>query len=253
MSVRTDAGTAGRAADASLLDRLRASTLALDVAIVERRLARPRAHPARRAGALVRRGVHLAADPQGLHRAVRGLPAVLLLDPEAVDEPRGNLGVGACGSRPSSGRCSPRRFSSCSLASSSTGGSPCVSGLLLRNEPVRRQVVAAGAGLPAPARREPRRDAAPAPRARPALTRRLGGVRALVRVAARHARRRRSPALACSCSPGRLSGATEFFRMASSLQWSSRRSAFPGSPSSRCGRTARRARPRGFPSRRPRT
>ncbi len=62
-----------------------------------------------------------------------------------------------------------------------------------RDQPLRRQVVAAGTGLHAAARGEPRRDAPAAPRARAWNPGRLGSVRARLRVRRRLASGRRFP------------------------------------------------------------
>ena len=201
MSLSTDAGTAVRPADASWLERLRASTLALDVGIVGAvslvlGLVRLGAPALWFDEAYTWRQVHKGyiAQFEGYQpfyywiekpwTALAGTSEWALAVPVRR---RGDARFGAS-----------RRARSQALRPADRPGERSPS----CDEPVRRQVVAAGAGLPAPARREPRCDAAPASRARPALTRRLGGLRALVCVAARHARRRGSPALACSCSPG---------------------------------------------------
>ena len=155
MSLSTDAGTAVRPADREPPRAPAGEHARSRRRDRQRRLARPRARQTRSARSLVRRGVHLAADSQGIHRAIRGLPAVLLLDREAVDGPRGNLGMGVAVPvrRRGDARFGPsRRARSQALRPADRPGERSPS----CDEPVRRQVVAAGAGLPAPARREPR-------------------------------------------------------------------------------------------------
>ena len=176
MSVTTDASTAVRPADAGLLERLRASTLALDVAIVSAvslvlGLVRLGAPALWFDEAYTWRQIHKGylAQFEGYQpfyywiekpwTALAGTSEWALRFPSVVGAMLASALLVVLARK-----LFDRRIA-------------LVSGLLLRDEPVRRQVVAAGARLPAPARREPRRDAAPASRARPALACRLGGVR----------------------------------------------------------------------------
>ena len=92
---------------------------------------------------------------------------------------------------------------------------------LPRDQPVLRQVVAAGARLPAARRREPRRDAPPPSRARARNALDLGRVRDRVRGPPRDACGRRSPAPARPRGAHRAAASSESCRTACSRRSSS--------------------------------
>ena len=251
LSSATVASTERSALGARALSR--SASLAVDVAHRERRRAGPGAHSARSTVRVVRRGVHRGGDRQVACVVARERPVPLPIRraARALGSGRRNVGVGtscAVGSRShdrggAHGRPRPEALRPVGRARERSAA--C-------GEPLRRQVVAAGAQLHLAARVESGRDARSHPSARTGDAVVVGALRSSCTRPSSSGTR-----LPASCSPPRISCSSPSDASASSLTglWprsSSSRSPCPGPRPSRCARRARAPAWRGFSRRQPR-